>query len=279
MKYQTLIVLLMVHLINLGSQDYIPFDLERGEWYCYYSIKGGFFGGHGSSAYSSDQLKFYCKGNTIFNDTVYKKIFYAGYTSSVDNPKNYVSGYLGAIRNDTINKKVWYNDKVLYDFNIQIGDTLHFGCHFYKVDSYDSIEYCKIYHQRYRIINFDNDTIHLIEGVGLDAGLIPRECAPNRGSLLCYREGTNELCINCEDFTSIDDPLFTLIEIYPNPTDGVINIVNHEQISLIEIYDLNGRLLKTESEDLAQIRLENSGIFILNIVLPNKTILKKVIRY
>jgi hypothetical protein len=279
MKHSTIIVLLILHLTNLGSQDYIPFDLENGEWFCYYSIKGGFFGGHGSTAYSSDKLKFYCKGDTIINDTVFKKMYYAGHTSSVDNPKNYVSGYLGAIRNDTVNKKVWYNDNLLYDFNVQVGDTLHFGCHFYIVDSYDSISYCNKYHKRYKIINFDNQTRHLIEGIGLDAGLIPRECMTNIGSLLCYQEVNNELCIECENFTSIEDFNYELVVIYPNPTNGVISIVAPEQVSLVEIFDLNGRLLKTITDDFTQIQLEGKGLFILKIELPNKTIWRKVISY
>ena len=277
MKYPTFIFLLMAQLINVGSQDYIPFDLDKGEWFCYYSIKGGFFGGHGSSAYSSDQLKFYCKGDTIINDTVYKKMYYTGHTSSIDNPKNYVSGYLGAIRNDTVNKKVWYNDKLLYDFNIQVGDTLHFGCHFYIVDSYDSIAYCNKYHKRYKIINFDNQTRHLIEGIGLDAGLIPRECSPNHGSLLCYQEVNNELCTECEDFTNIEDVNYESVVIYPNPTNGFISIVAPERVSFVEIFDLNGRLLKTISEDFTQIRLEGQGVFVIRILMPNRIIQRKIV--
>ena len=269
----------MAHLINVGSQEYIPFDFENGEWFCWYSIKGGFTGIH-STHYSNDDIKYYCNGDTIINDIIHHKLYYAGYTDSQINPRTFISGYWGAIRNDTVNRKVWLNGKVLYNFNLQIGNELLFGCTEYVVTGSDSIQYCNRYHKRFELSEVYSDrTAHLIEGIGLDVGLIPAECLTNHGWLRCYQERINSYCDTCNDFTKIEDLNFETVKIFPNPTDGIINIVTTENVLFVEIYDLNGELLDKITEDFAKIRLGKGNFFIIKVALPTRIIQRKVIRY
>jgi hypothetical protein len=94
-------------------QKYIPFDLVHGEWICGYFTKGGFFDSYGND-YVREEVKYYCQGDTLINDTIYKKLFYIGYASPTMTPEKNISGYFGAIRNDTAKKQVWL--KTLYRY-------------------------------------------------------------------------------------------------------------------------------------------------------------------
>ena len=94
-------------VLKASSQNYVPFDFSSGEWFCSYFTKGGLFSQHGTY-YASESLKFYCSGDTTINSIDFKKLYYKGTTYSQIMPLTVISGYMGAIRNDTTKKKVWF---------------------------------------------------------------------------------------------------------------------------------------------------------------------------
>ena len=57
------------------GQSYTPFDFSNGQWVCGYDNKGGVFGSYGSY-YIKEDVKFYCKGDTMINDTLFHKLYY-----------------------------------------------------------------------------------------------------------------------------------------------------------------------------------------------------------
>ena len=91
---------------------------------------------------------------------------------------------MGAIRNDTTNKKAFYiralsidDERLLYDFNLSLGDTVYWYSNDGDeqiIQGVDSVMYCDNYYKRY--ISSPNDiglSYTVIEGIGSMCGLIP----------------------------------------------------------------------------------------------------------
>ena len=192
-----LITFLLIFIVRDGlCQSYQPFDFENGNWLCYYYKKGGMFGGGHGTYYAKDSVNFYCNGDTIIGENKYKKVYYSGYTSSQIVERTYIHGYYGAIRNNIDNKQVLFiykdthnaNEKILYDFNIKLGDSLQVSCMLddekEPIVLIDSVIYCNQYHRCY----VTSSGFRLTEGIGNDDGLFAISCMTYIGSLLCYSE-------------------------------------------------------------------------------------------
>lgn len=282
-------ILILSVSILAESQEYTPFDFDNGEWYCYFSTKGGLFGGGHDTYYATDSVKFFCSGDTLINDTLYKKLYYAGNTSSQIVPKTSVYGYYGAIRNDTANKQVWYyagdHNFLIYDFNLINGDSL---CNttegllpvtFYfcgKVTSFDSVNYCNKYFRRY---NIGGQSI--IEGIGSDKGLFPVLSSPWFSELICYSEKNDSECESCKiNFTNSFDHIIKENTFNINQTNNQLHIFSDYIIESVELFDLSGRRiisnhhLKSNSTD---IYIPQKGIYILSIKIDDKIVERKII--
>lgn len=76
----------------------------------------------------------------------------------------------------------------------------------------------------------------------------------------------------------INDDSRDEIQIYPNPSDGLVYITGAAN-SIANLYDLNGRLLKSEKIN-TELHFEEmpASVYILEIVTPNGRIRKKLIR-
>ena len=76
------------------------------------------------------------------------------------------------------------------------------------------------------------------------------------------------------------------VEIYPNPTNGLITVQKTNEINLVsaKIYDINGRLLK--DIDLSEMNLEKqidisklaSGIYIISVKSDNSSGVMRLIK-
>ena len=296
MKLLGCILLITLNSILAKSQEYIPFDFDNGEWYCRYETKGGLFGGGHGINYATDSVKFFCSGDTTVNDTLYKKLYYIGNTSSENVKKTYISGYYGAIRNDILKKQVWFyvdnksflkpyignGSFLMYDFNIINGDSMcnaanyPLPLNFYfcgKLESIDSLRYCNKYFRKYNLDHYQS----IIEGIGSDKGLFP---GPWQSNLLCYMEKSNGDCERCNlNFTSIN---------YNTLNDDLINIIqknNDLQISSnyiiesVELVDLSGRyILKADGIgcNSANIYVNQMGIYIIKVKIDNKILSRKI---
>ncbi len=273
---------------NTDFQSYKPFNLEKGIWYCKYLTKGGLFGVYHGPNYATDSVKYFCNGDTIINDILFKKLFYEGYSSSQNVPRTYFEGYSGAIRNDTLNKKVYFLESglepdyegakiPLYNFDLGVGDRIGINCFLphesIRVTSIDSVLFCNQYHRRFITSTGDD----IIEGIGSVYGLFQLNCPLANGWLICYQEKENEECVDCNLFTLSED--FTnIFKIYPNPTNGKIQISPDNNIQSIEIYDFQGKLIVEKTNDFEEITLKNSGVYIFRIKSNNKLFIHKVVK-
>lgn len=283
MKHFTVLLLTLLLSLHVMSQEYKPFNFESGEWFCVYSTKGGMFGGNHGTHYATDSVKFYCNGDTVINDEKFKKLLYSGYTSSQIVERTSISGYYGAIRNDTLQKRVYFNSAkynscyVLYDFDLSIGDSIQVSCELDDKDAVsqiDSVLYCNQYHKRYNTPS----GYFIIEGIGSKDGFISAPCPPNNGRIFCYKENGNDLCNDCGSLTSINLYTNASLNIFPNPTKGKVQISSDLKIQYIELFDINGRLVELINDDFKFIELKVKGLYLLRIHTDSGVFTRKIIK-
>lgn len=81
--------------------------------------------------------------------------------------------------------------------------------------------------------------------------------------------------------TSLNDATLNDLTIYPNPSNGLINIGDYLEKEIIKFYDSNGRLLfsKRLAKDVIDINHFNKGIYFYHIINNNRIINKgKIIK-
>ncbi len=156
----------LVLSIALHSQDYLPFDFRNGIWISNYSEHQG----------ATLDYQYFCDGDTIIDQRSYFKLYQFSIRTWYGRDSGLV--YYGAIANDTANKKVFLikngqlEPETLYDFNLEIGDTIKdgIGMHFnLEVNDIDSVLICNRYHKRYVIQQYQTwpGDQAFIEGIGL----------------------------------------------------------------------------------------------------------------
>ena len=279
------ICLLLISRIGV-SQKYTPFDFSKGTWVCGYYTKGGVFGNYGTR-YVNEEIKFYCQGDTLISDTAYRKLYYVGYSlcENSDSVKN-ISGYFAAVRNDSINKRVWskkhYQSVILYDFNLDVGDSIAFCCSEpnARINSIDSVLYCDKYHKRFNYRDANNYGQFIIEGIGSSYGLFPVNCLTSFSYLICYSE-KNNVCDTCKTHAKIKEVSPIRLSVYPNPTSDNINISSEAILSSIEIFDLTDRLVYVNyyvHSNKIEIHIQQRGIYILKVRINEETIVTKLIK-
>lgn len=80
----------------------------------------------------------------------------------------------------------------------------------------------------------------------------------------------------------VNDQQIVEVNVYPNPTTGIVNLVSGKNIDNVNVYDVSGRLVKTVnkiSSDKSVLDLSSlaSGTYILKIQTDKKVVTKKVI--
>ena len=87
--------------------------------------------------------------------------------------------------------------------------------------------------------------------------------------------------ITSVEFDGIDESYSSEIQIYPNPSNGIIEIVSEQPIENISVYDCTGRVLVNKYCGFSQVSFDLNdykGMAIIKTVLDNgNTILSKVI--
>ncbi len=85
---------------------------------------------------------------------------------------------------------------------------------------------------------------------------------------------------NC--LLGVEDISVSNMQIYPNPTSGVINISNLENVNFeqMDVYDMRGRLLIRKQQVSPRIDLSNlpKGVFFIQFSSENGTFTKKVVK-
>ncbi|MBL0049577.1 MAG: T9SS type A sorting domain-containing protein [Bacteroidetes bacterium] len=262
----------------------------RSDFHCFIS--------NGSAV--SDRSILY-DGDTLINNLIYHRLsspavhnYYIAPCSGGNS--GYSPGlYYGAIRQDTILHKVFIipadssNEVILYDFSLQVGDTVtgYLEVTYPGVKdivlSIDSFLIDGFYHRALYINSLYN--IYYIEGVGSSFGLL----VPSPGyvsdfgiySILCMKvNGTTIFPIGQSSCNMIlGTPEFQQEKanwIFPNPASNEFTIKSSvlNQIQTLEMVDFHGKtVFRKDFDNLFQYtwQRENlaSGIYVIKVHLKN----------
>jgi len=184
----------------------------------------------------------------------------------------YYNNYIGAFREDTINKKVFFipennsYDTLLYDFNLSIGDTLLSSIindsinYMNHVSLIDSIIVGNKYYKRYGLSSGSNlNYVYLIQGIGSTFGLFGYLYPPFESgtTLLCFKQNGQTLypdtTTNCQLITSLNsnEEISNQVKVFPNPTTNDFTVRFSEKVTgKINIYDIKGNLVKQQKVNL-----------------------------
>jgi hypothetical protein len=225
-------------------------------------------------------FNYFLKGDTTLFGNIYHKVFESGgeITQEIVNPYSYSQrfynqlSYAGAIREDSLKHIFLYwsssplHDTLLYDFNLQVGDTLppylSGGYNVNIITSIDSILIGKTYRKR-----CNTYWCSIIEGIGSTQGLLEIIGAPNMdgpqgsSSIQCFLQNDTtfyspyyDTCIPYNGTTVVYSvPKIVQqsgsFSIYPNPSAGTLSInytVNAEnQKGILNLYNLLGQAIKS----------------------------------
>jgi len=163
------------------------------------------------------------------------------------------------IREDTTFQKVyvWVNNQeyLVYDFSIQVGDTINSNYHVYPfvIDSIGSYLMPDGTSRRIFYGSPSADVEFYIEGVGSSTGLFnPFSWAISAGyRLSCVLENNIPIysdsifSFGCLVFVGLNEiPIFPKIDIFPNPASDKLNIkVANNTAGLFKLIDITGRII------------------------------------
>ena len=216
MKKIILTVFCIVQLSSILAQVYVPFPLENAVW-----VGSDFF--VSNAVPQNNYWHFIVKGqDTIINGIAYKKIDKKGIRNNITAIRE--KDKIIYLREDN-------KDTILYDFNMQVGDTLNGRIYGYSLSSrkvmvfaIDSILIDNKYRKKYRLrVPSSGDYGEIVEGMGCRCGFIPNLVGLDRGGTLnCHSindksiyGGFNGKC----DLVSTKEVIKNLaqVQIYPNP--------------------------------------------------------------
>jgi hypothetical protein len=299
-KLLLIIILVFVTLFSNGQTSvYHPFPDSDAVWNIQLSM-------YCSPIYSyGEQYSITITGDTLINSRTYHKLTIPNVVKSYNTTYcgNTTSGYRGAIRQDIANKKVFFVrpsdnlERLLYDFNMQVGDTVPWFEHIIKPDIVQSIDSVLVggsYRKRWNIN--EQYRISFIEGIGSTYGLIKQ--SPGSGfigyfpdlSITCYSQNGITLYPNssadCQLITYVNSPdkIADQVKIFPNPSNGFLTIgFDNADIKEIRLTDLFGKTIFQQKKDnQAKIYIDNlkSGTYILTIIdKDNKITNRKIVNY
>ncbi len=287
------------------SQDYTPFPLENGVWSELYQVV--VYPDPDDPDYietDSTTIRYVINGDTLVNGIVYRKLYET--TDSlfdIDSPNTF---YKGALREDA--KRIYHRfsnspggERLLYNFNMQPGDTLtqratDTGEPFWVVlTSIDSITFLDgSVRNKFNFTALDSLGSYFgtwpswVEGMGNLLGLfyqVPIGPQGDHQQLMCFHKG-DTLLYQAPDFdycfyekifvSSKEVARLGGISMYPNPIASHLNIRFTSQIKYpvsLSILSLRGdlvytkKLLLPKSEHTLSIKgiLHTPGIYILSI--------------
>ncbi len=291
----------------LRSQNYVPFPTENAQWNVYLESS--------ISERPKDTvlLQYVLNSDTTINQIEYNRLCIK---SNGSNTASLIP--IGGIREK--DKRIYFigndllgnphnGELLLYDFNIQVGDTVFHndnGSFFSIIEAMDTVEINGEYRNRYKIspdshnnnFYFPDDE-YWIEGIGsIKAGLLGHitmvpTCCYQFWEHICFKENevVNYLNPTFSDCSAsnflMDVNLFKTdpqIKIYPNPVMNQLQIENNPNENLkIKIIDISGRSIIEQpiNETKTIIKLDiRSGIY--NILITNKigqiTLTQKIIK-
>lgn len=279
----------LVICLSLTGQDYKPLVNHGNSW----ATVGWSWGWAWTDYY-------YFSGDTIINNVSYVKLFMTS-DSSFQDP----GYYRGAIREDTLEKAVYYyeseysGENLLYKFGLNTGDTVTVwssacGEMIINVLNVDTIIDLMGQDRRRMEIElwmWDKSWYeeYWIEGIGSSLGLTTAAnfeciadlnfetlCFSNDG-VLYYMNPLYDTCyMTSVGFADHERPSDE-IRIIPNPVSGtsIVEIEGEEKIVEMIVYDSNGNMITrlSYSDPVIQRDLLSPGLFILKVITEKGNIL------
>lgn len=270
MKKIFLQFLLIVFFVNTGhGQGYIPFPISNAHWGITWSTNDCLLSNIPDANY-----QYAISGDTVIGNLAYSKISRTGLSGYYCPPPLINgNGYIGAIRNDVVSKKVFLvlagfdSEIIFYDFNITVGDTLegffamNVGsglCQNLIVGSIDSILIGTSYRKRIEVSAIYCHS-YIIEGIGSIRGLFePMSTMEETGSLNCFAQNGYTLYpdtnTTCNLITGIPENGLAskIFKVFPNPAKNYFQIeFNNEIIGdnlAIDVFDIMGNLVNCDME-------------------------------
>ena len=282
-KKTNIIYILLLLLMMAGktqAQEYLPMVQEGNEWHTLFQ----------GMALDKYNYVFSCSGDTLVDNVQYSKLIL---TRDENEP------YLFTLLRE-VDGKVWAlyflnnpEEFLLYDFTANVGDNLvvgDFGTN-YVVDSISTEHIGGLDRKKLWLVTNDylgNPQVRetWVEGIGSNLGM------PWSGwgvgvydfysRLLCFHQD-GELIWQNPDY---DGCTYTAVEeiqneetvtIYPNPTNGMVNIDGYEIIE-VKVYNALGQLVKETKENVIDLSAQEAGIYILKVITPSGVITKQIVK-
>jgi len=295
MKKALIIMISICITSNLISQDYFKFPTSNALWN--FKIAESM-----SPPYEWTIIDSLGQ-NIIIDNQDYVEVYSVG----LGNP--YV---VGAIRDDTIQKKVYFNDftteTLLYDFSVNVGDTIFYYEPFNYYKTVEDISYININGQQRKMFHLLNSLYGMndywIEGIGsvyrygllypLKPYIVLDGSTPYFG---CFTHDTISYFVDstCLGDCPCTDWLVEIMEnvindseivIFPNPTKNSLTIefvCSKNHYESFEIFSCSGKLLLNQeffNEKQKTINLEflSKGTYYIRLNGEERNTMKKFIK-
>ncbi len=298
-KFTLLFSVLYFSLFVIGGNEYHKFSGKNATWN---SITTGAMG------YPHEWQTIYTLEDTVeFNGLKYLEV--------KSGASYWNTNTIGALREDTLTKKVhyynYYQEVVLYDFSLNVGDSIFYGKEsenpqsiYYKVvDSIGTIdlsgELRKIWYLTTSMYNMKDIWIEGIGSVYRHGLLNPINpdiptnasstyfgCYKYENTLYFNRAVTNsEVCPCSQWLVSVSEvkSKSTEIKLFPMPTKDKLNIYfGNTTYDFLEIYTCNSKLIekaKINFRDNIELNLENfeKGIYFIKFTGKDNISLRKIV--
>ncbi len=316
-KILTNLILVAAFLYGMNADGqtnvYHPFPFSNATW------RVDFFTGAmvttSTLCFSCYKCQYQISGDTIIGGCNYHKIMKTGSDYNYDGnlgcnfnmPTCIENQYMGALREDLITRKVYFingsiTDTILYDFTLNVGDTLHVGFNnhcFYNdtISSIDSVLIGTHYRKRWNYnIGGCGMPSSIIEGIGSTHGLLEELYSfESGGDLICFSQNdttyypnynTSGNCdlitVGINEILNKEDP----ISIFPNPATDLLTIslpATNIKSCILNLYDMLGeKMLPTHTLNLKLETLNISslpqGIYFLEVMMDNEKVVRKVVK-
>lgn len=232
------------------------------------------------------QWEYKCSGDKIINDTLYKKVFKRNLKINTY-PYEPISEYIlfRYIRDDVENKKVYVRslsggpEVLLYDFSLEIGDYVVLPITEAEVDLVTYVSSGTLFGTQTTYFEFEWPYYYM-EGIGSNCGFFEiMTIVVKKGNMDIEFNSLENYCLDgdCESIfvkTNDVDNYSSEVVVFPQPASGIVHFsLTENQIAKIEIYNINGELIKElNGNSIIQWDCENAapGIYFYQAILENK---------
>jgi len=296
-KLLTILVSIILVGLNMQAQppveyEYVPIPTENAFWrstiWKYYNTTYGVCGYHGFDPhcdwdceynlgiYPVVQKQFVITGDTLINELTYHKLWESK-RYELFCVGDFISRYVGAFREDVINKKVYIyrpdgkKEELIYDFNINLGDDVSYFIRNGNDGDFDNptvtdIDYILlqdgIYYKRFEITGCHGRKKYIVEGIGDMGGFLLD------GFVDCYFDefwGFGQ-SLNCfkinETWIFYKEPDNECFECFCDEVHPFVRISNIKKSNKLIIYPLPAKDFITIS--ILENNINNNQLEILN---------------